>query len=289
MADNTSIKNSAGVTVSAATDELSDSSQSPKVTLLDGTGSPTPISPPIKGQFPTTIGPKAASGSMSVTLSTDDDLLIGALTETAPASDTASSGLNGRLQRIAQRLTSLIALIPAALGQGTMAQSMRVVIASDQSAVQASGWGFDVPVTPTVTAGAYAAGDIMGGLITFANVAHAADKLVVVSGVQVISKAAVTPALTLHIFNADPTSTTKTDNAAYSLNAADAFKVVKSIVLPTTWNDHGTPNSVSSENIGLVAAPVSGGRDLYGLLVDATGVTLTSTSDIQVRLRGVGA
>lgn len=45
----------------------------------------------------------------------DFDSKTGALTETAPASDTASSGLNGRLQRIAQRLTSLIALLPAAL------------------------------------------------------------------------------------------------------------------------------------------------------------------------------
>lgn len=43
---------------------------------------------------------------------------IGSLTETAPATDTASSGLNGRLQRIAQRLTSLIALLPTALGTG---------------------------------------------------------------------------------------------------------------------------------------------------------------------------
>lgn len=42
--------------------------------------------------------------------------IIGIVTETAPATDTASSGLNGRLQRIAQRLTSLIALLPAALG-----------------------------------------------------------------------------------------------------------------------------------------------------------------------------
>ena len=33
---------------------------------------------------------------------------IGTLTETAPATDTASSGLNGRLQRIAQRITSTI-------------------------------------------------------------------------------------------------------------------------------------------------------------------------------------
>lgn len=40
---------------------------------------------------------------------------LGGVTETAPATDTASSGLNGRLQRVAQRITSLIALIPAAL------------------------------------------------------------------------------------------------------------------------------------------------------------------------------
>lgn len=40
-------------------------------------------------------------------------ILTGALTETAPASDTASSGLNGRLQRIAQNITALIAALAA--------------------------------------------------------------------------------------------------------------------------------------------------------------------------------
>lgn len=43
---------------------------------------------------------------------------VGALLETAPTTDIAASGLNGRLQRIAQRITSLIALLPAALGAG---------------------------------------------------------------------------------------------------------------------------------------------------------------------------
>ncbi|MEF3074122.1 hypothetical protein V2P20_03700 [Methylobacter sp. Wu1] len=52
----------------------------------------------------------------SVTVKAADG--IGSLTEAAPATDTASSGLNGRLQRIAQRLTSLIALFPAALTAG---------------------------------------------------------------------------------------------------------------------------------------------------------------------------
>lgn len=67
---------------------------------------------------------------------TTQQTALGTLTEAAPASDTASSGLNGRLQRIAQRLTSLIGLLPTSLGQGTMAQSLKVAVASDQSAVR---------------------------------------------------------------------------------------------------------------------------------------------------------
>lgn len=57
----------------------------------------------------------------SITIDTDglateakqdaEAVLIGAVNETAPGTDTASSGLNGRLQRIAQRLTSLITAI----------------------------------------------------------------------------------------------------------------------------------------------------------------------------------
>jgi hypothetical protein len=70
-------------------------------------------------------GRVAAAESNPVTLSNEDKAVLdavvttnGAVTETVPASDTASSGLNGRLQRIAQRITSLIALLPTALGVG---------------------------------------------------------------------------------------------------------------------------------------------------------------------------
>lgn len=49
----------------------------------------------------TYVGPGTAGGGPGTAQ-------VGSLTETAPATDTASSGLNGRLQRIAQRLTSWI-------------------------------------------------------------------------------------------------------------------------------------------------------------------------------------
>ena len=61
----------------------------------------------------------------TVAVSTNAEL--GIVTETAPGTDTASSGLNGRLQRIAQRLTSLIALLPAALGAGGGLKSEGVI------------------------------------------------------------------------------------------------------------------------------------------------------------------
>lgn len=93
--------------------------------------------------LPASLGQKASASSLAVVLSTEQEGLIGSLTEAAPGTDTASSGLSGRLQRIAQRLTSLIALVPASLGQKTMANSFAVTVASDQTAI---------PTTPGVKA-----------------------------------------------------------------------------------------------------------------------------------------
>lgn len=62
---------------------------------------------------------------------TTEQGLTGSLTETAPGTDTASSGLNGRLQRIAQRLTSLIALLPGSLGQKARTASLAVTLSSE--------------------------------------------------------------------------------------------------------------------------------------------------------------
>lgn len=60
--------------------------------------------------------------------------LTGAVTETAPGTDTASSGLNGRLQRIAQRVSALIALLPVSLGAKAAAASMAVTQSTEDAA-----------------------------------------------------------------------------------------------------------------------------------------------------------
>jgi hypothetical protein len=93
------------------------------------------------GRFPTTLGAKAAAASLAVTVATDDVLLarFGTVTETAPATDIASSGINGRLQRVAQRITSLIGLLPTSLGAKTAANSLATTLATDDLLVAAVG------------------------------------------------------------------------------------------------------------------------------------------------------
>ncbi len=88
--------------------------------------------------FPTALGSAAAANSLAVTQSTEDIARQGIITETAPASDTASSGQNGRLQRIAQRLTTLLAVFPATIDTNSgnkSASTLRVVLATDQPAL----------------------------------------------------------------------------------------------------------------------------------------------------------
>ena len=71
---------------------------------------------PVTGTLTATIDESTLATSANQTAAAT---LTGPVTETAPATDTASSGLNGRLQRIAQRLTSLIAIFsnPIAVSQ----------------------------------------------------------------------------------------------------------------------------------------------------------------------------
>lgn len=92
------------------------------------------------------------TGASTLSEQQAQSILIGAVDETAPASDTASSGLNGRLQRIAQRITSLIALFPTSLGQKTMANSLAVVVASDQTVIPISDNSSSLTVDGSVTA-----------------------------------------------------------------------------------------------------------------------------------------
>lgn len=125
---------------------------------IDGSGTALPVSGTVAlGAGAAAIGTVAVTGTTAVSAAslplptgaaldaslTTTNTELGILTETTPATDTASSGLNGRLQRVAQRITSLIALLPTALGTG--------------GGLKIDGSGTALPVNGTVALGAGAA------------------------------------------------------------------------------------------------------------------------------------
>lgn len=80
----------------------------------------------VKGIFPTSVEANVTASVLPTGASTSSlqnalSIRVGGLTESTPASDTASSGLNGRLQRIAQRLTSIF----TAQSDGTQQSKIR--------------------------------------------------------------------------------------------------------------------------------------------------------------------
>lgn len=268
MADNKPIIDGDGAEFQGAADELSDSSFSPKITLLDGTGSPTPISP-------ATAGNQTAAAT-----------LTGAVAETAPGTDTASSGLNGRLQRIAQRLTSLIALVPAALGQGTMAQSMRVVLPSDQSTIPVGGNTAVVSVAPVVSASPdYSDGDCLGPKMTLTSAMRVSGGAGVLQNVVMTCEVDIVAGVSVDvlIFDSDPSAGTYTDNAAADVNVADLLKLIGVLHL-TDRIDLGTPVALQAANAGM-AVKASGSANLYAVAVvrGTTGINLAAVDDINFR------
>jgi len=109
------------------------------------------------------------------------DPKVGALTETAPASDTASSGLNGRLQRIAQRLTSLIALLPTALtAGGNLKTALQEAIPAGTNNIG----DVDVLTLPALSAGTNNIGDVDVLSVSVPTAFYMGQKVVATAGTE---------------------------------------------------------------------------------------------------------
>ena len=221
---------------------------------------------------------EADSSPSGMVIGDGDNVSLGAKADAAATTDMGTFSLIALFKRLLQKVTAGILLAAGEAHVGEVA-----------------GYGFDATtaVVPTTTAGAYAAGDIVGGLMTFA-IGRIAAGMVILQDVEISIKSNVAPSLTLVIFTDDPTSTTKTNDSPYTLNVADAFKVRVALPLNALGainTTHG-PSGIRSIHLGNQAIPIrlsSGSVNVYALLIDNTGVTLGTTSDIQVRLAGVEA
>ena len=140
----------------------------------------------------------------------------------------------------------------------------------------------DISVTPTVTAGAYTAGNEVGGKLTFTN-AFGPSFSGTLMDILVKSKSVQTTGYKLYLFSQNPTNTTWTDKTAPAINALDLPYLLGVFTLGAADSGLGTETTNQTDNIQ--AAIHSVNQDLYGVLTAVATPTYTSTSDVTVSVR----
>jgi len=138
---------------------------------------------------------------------------------------------------------------------------------------------FWAEATPTITAGAYAAGDAIGGLITLGVGGSLPSG--VLQYVGLVDKAKQSGVIDVVFFNATFTATA--DNAAFDPTDADLAAAWLATVAITAadysnYNDNGTA-SVSAGGVPFVTAGA-----LYVQLVARGAPTYTSTTDLLLKI-----
>lgn len=140
--------------------------------------------------------------------------------------------------------------------------------------------GTTIQQTPTVTAGAYAANDAVGGLLTFANAARTAGGGGVVKSMLILDDAGQDAALELWLF--DVTFTAMVDNAPWAPSEADLRNLI--CVIPSSdgaWYAAGTPSACYVDASARYDAAVTG---LFGQLVTRGTPTFVATDDVTVQI-----
>lgn len=136
-------------------------------------------------------------------------------------------------------------------------------------------------VTPTVTASAYTAGNVVGGKLTFSSMLDTALSGILQS-IHVVSKTALTAGLKLYLFNADPSSSTFTDKSAPSIHASDFAKLIGVYPLSQPDSGLGTHAVWLLDSIGKLFN--ASGSTLYAVLITTGTPTPGSTSDFSVTM-----
>ena len=140
--------------------------------------------------------------------------------------------------------------------------------------------GDTIQVSPTVTAGIYAANDVVGEQMTFANAALVAGGGGVIKSCQIIDDAGQDVVLELWLFN--QAFTVIADNAPWAPSQADLRNLVCVISSNDgTWYAAGTPSVCDIEVSERYDAAAT---SLFGQLVTRGTPTFNAVDDVSVQI-----
>ena len=149
------------------------------------------------------------------------------------------------------------------------------------------GEGVTLALKPTITAGAYTAGDAVGGLLTFPLAARTniSEGGSILTDVLIVDDAGQDAELELWLFN--QTFTAMADNAAWAPAETDLENLIAVVSTEDSalgWLAAGTPSAINVEctrRIDLVA----GGTSLFGQLVTRGTPTYAATDDLTIKIK----
>lgn len=156
-------------------------------------------------------------------------------------------------------------------------------------------------VTPGLTAGvAYAAGQILGGVMTFANILRTDGGYAHLSHIVITARSPMTATGTLYIFSEIISAAVYADKNAFNLTPADAAKICAVIRVPATTNYIGNPTgginnyvadvaaifpaATATVNNNLIIYSSEMGNGVYGVFVLDNAPTPLSSSDITFKM-----
>lgn len=200
--------------------------------------------------------------------------------QASPPADT----LNGRLKALREAQ-------PAALGPQAKAGSLSIALASDHDklAVDQVSAGYDVANSTARPANtvAYAAGDVVGGPLTFANIGPTAGGSILISNSQLEIDIAAIPSgmsiFKLYLYSVTPPSALA-DNAVFDLPVGDRASFLGVIELGAPA-DLGSTLYVERNDVNKQVKLASG--NLYGYLVTTAAYTPGSGDVSKVTLHSV--
>ena len=206
---------------------------------------------------------------LQIILETALNTAIGTTADVAAASDTATATVLSFAKRLQQRLTSLLAVLPAALtGSGNFKTAVNEIVSL--------GHVSSATITRPATTPTYAINDVIGdvsgsGIVSFAGLSKSGGGEVVITSATIevdVASSTIGP-VTLHLYNASPTAIA--DDAAWSLVSGDRSLHINEIKFNTPLNRGATYFGVLDQIYKQVTIP-SGGT-LYGILTTDSSYT----------------
>lgn len=204
---------------------------------------------------------------------------------TGQSLESGGAGGLGWLSSVRKKLSDLIALLPTALGQTTMANSLAVTIASNQSAVPISDNSGSITVdtadtvidvTPTMDTSAYAAGDIFFDTTAISSAATANGGTVTLNTITVLDEDDQGP--TFQMVFLDTNNSLGTINNPPTISDANSRKIVGTLSSALgTWVDLGGCRVMTITNIGLVMKCDAASSSLYFGSITSTATTQTAS------------